>query len=165
MPPPLKYHIWNQLSIPNAPKGDACWSEGFATNVDIVQQEDELILCHVSSQDAETQADPIRDSYLSSFPTAFDHPIQLIDENAKPCLPLYRQSPLEQAKLKRTIDDPLAKGFIRPSHSPFGSPVIFVKKKNGSLRMCVDYRRLNANAVKSSYPIPRVDRELASSAN
>lgn len=89
-----------------------------------------------------------------------DHVIQLIDEAIKPCLPLYRLSPLEQGELKRTIDDLLAKGFIRPSHSPFGSPVIFVKKKDGSFRMCVDYRRLDANTVKSSYPIPRVDESL-----
>lgn len=169
--------IWNQLAIASAsaPKiSDTCLSEVFITSVDVVKEQDELILCHISSEDSESNPDAIRDSYIKSFPTVFDsdvkqlpahrdgmdHAIQLIDENVKPCLPLYRLSPLEQGELKRTIDDLLAKGFIRPSHSPFGSPVIFVKKKNGSFRMCVDYRRLNANTVKSSYPIPRVDESL-----
>ncbi|GJR17520.1 putative reverse transcriptase domain-containing protein [Tanacetum coccineum] len=49
------------------------------------------------------------------------------------------------------------KGFIRPSHSPWGAPVLFVKKKDGSLRMCIDYRELNKLTVKNRYPLPRID--------
>jgi hypothetical protein len=49
------------------------------------------------------------------------------------------------------------KGYIRPSSSPWGSPTLFVKKKDGSLRMCVDYRSLNAVAIKNKYPLPRID--------
>src|SRR6202043_4181723 len=49
------------------------------------------------------------------------------------------------------------KGFIRPSKSPFGSPVLFVKKHDGTLRLCVDYRALNKVTIKNKYPLPRVD--------
>ncbi|GJX51412.1 putative reverse transcriptase domain-containing protein [Tanacetum coccineum] len=49
------------------------------------------------------------------------------------------------------------KGFIRPSHSPWGAPVLFVKKKDGALRMCIDYRELNKLTIKNRYPLPRID--------
>ncbi|GKE88719.1 putative reverse transcriptase domain-containing protein, partial [Tanacetum coccineum] len=49
------------------------------------------------------------------------------------------------------------KGFIRPSHSPWGAPVLFVKKKDGSMRMCIDYRELNKLTIKNRYPLPRID--------
>ena len=51
----------------------------------------------------------------------------------------------------------LQKGYIRPSSSPWGSPAIFVDKKDGSLRMCVDYRQLNDVTIKNKYPLPRID--------
>ena len=51
-------------------------------------------------------------------------------------------------------------GFIKPSKSPYGAPVLFVKKKDGSLRMCIDYRALNKITVKNKYPLPRIDELL-----
>ena len=51
-------------------------------------------------------------------------------------------------------------GFIRPSKLPYGAPVLFVKKKDGSLRMCIDYRALNKITVKNKYPLPRIDELL-----
>ena len=51
----------------------------------------------------------------------------------------------------------IEKGFIRPSHSPWGAPVLFVKKKDGSLRLCIDYRGLNKVTIKNKYPQPRID--------
>jgi hypothetical protein len=55
------------------------------------------------------------------------------------------------------LQELLDKGFIRPSISPWGAPVLFVKKKDGSLRMCIDYRELNKLTVKNRYPLPRID--------
>jgi hypothetical protein len=69
----------------------------------------------------------------------------------------YRMPPKELAKLKVQLQELLDKGYIRPSSSPWGSPTLFVKKKDGSLRMCVDYRSLNAVAIKNKYPLPHID--------
>jgi DNA replication protein DnaC len=60
-------------------------------------------------------------------------------------------------ELKKQIKELLEKGFIRPSSSPWGAPVIFVKKKDGTQRMCVDYRSLNDATIKNKYPLPRID--------
>jgi len=66
-------------------------------------------------------------------------------------------SAVELDELKKQLDDLVASGFIQPSKSPFGAPVLFVKKKDGSMRMCVDYRDLNRITVKNSYPLPRIE--------
>jgi hypothetical protein len=65
--------------------------------------------------------------------------------------------PNELAELKIQLQDLLEKGFIRPSSSPWGCPAIFVKKKDQTLRMCVDYRPLNEVTIKNKYPLPRID--------
>jgi hypothetical protein len=65
--------------------------------------------------------------------------------------------PKELAKLKVQLQELLDKRYIRPSSSPWGSPTLFVKKKDGSLRMCVDYRPLNAVTFKNKYLLPRID--------
>jgi hypothetical protein len=69
----------------------------------------------------------------------------------------YRMPPNELAELKIQLQDLLDKGFIRPSASPQGCPALFVKKKDNSLRLCVDYRPLNAMTIKNKYPLPRID--------
>jgi hypothetical protein len=69
----------------------------------------------------------------------------------------YRMPPNELAELKIQLQDLLDKGFIRPSSSPWGCPAIFVKKKDQTLRMCVDYRPLNEVTIKNKYPLPRID--------
>ena len=69
----------------------------------------------------------------------------------------YRMPPNELAELKKQLQELLEKGLIRPSSSPWGCPALFVKKKDKSLRMCVDYRPLNAVTVKNKYPLPRID--------
>ena len=69
----------------------------------------------------------------------------------------YRMPPNELAELKKQLQELLGKGLIRPSSSPWGCPALFVKKKDKSLRMCVDYRPLNAVTVKNKYPLPRID--------
>jgi hypothetical protein len=60
------------------------------------------------------------------------------------------------AKLKKQIDELLSKGYIRSSSSPWGSPILFVDKKDGSIRMCIDYRPLNDVIIKNKYPLPRI---------
>ncbi|GKD81250.1 putative reverse transcriptase domain-containing protein [Tanacetum coccineum] len=72
------------------------------------------------------------------------------------CAP-YRLSPPEMRELSVQLQELLEKGFIRPSSSPWGAPVLFVKKKDGSFRMCIDYRELNKLTVKNRYPLPRID--------
>jgi hypothetical protein len=69
----------------------------------------------------------------------------------------YRMPPNELAELKTQLQDLLEKGFIRPSSSPWGCPAIFVKKKDQTLLMCVDYRPLNEVTIKNKYPLPRID--------
>jgi hypothetical protein len=65
--------------------------------------------------------------------------------------------PKELAELKNQLQELLDKAYIRPSSSPWGSPALFVKKKDGSLWMCVDYHPLNAVTIKNKYPLPRID--------
>jgi hypothetical protein len=69
----------------------------------------------------------------------------------------YRMPPNELVELKTHLQDLLEKGFIRPRSSPWGSPATFVKKKDQTLRMCVDYRPLNEVTIKNKYPLPRID--------
>lgn len=71
--------------------------------------------------------------------------------------PAYRLSPKEKAEVEKQVRDLLDRGLIRPSQSPYESPVLFVQEKDGSLRMCIDYRALNAVTVKDRYPLPRID--------
>ncbi|GJT76379.1 putative reverse transcriptase domain-containing protein [Tanacetum coccineum] len=69
----------------------------------------------------------------------------------------YRLAPSEMEELSTQLQELFDKGFIRPSSSPWGAPVLFVKKKDGSFRMCIDYRKLNKLTVKNRYPLPRID--------
>ena len=69
----------------------------------------------------------------------------------------YRMAPTEMKELKIQMEELVRKGFIRPSTSPWGAPVLFVKKKDGSLRLCIDYRQLNRITIRNQYPLPRID--------
>ncbi len=66
-------------------------------------------------------------------------------------------SPKELDELKKQLAELSASGFIQPSKSPYGAPVLFVKKKDGTSRMCIDYRALNAVTIKNKYPLPRIE--------
>ena len=66
-------------------------------------------------------------------------------------------APAELKELKAQLEELLNKGFIRPSTSPWGAPILFVKKKDGSLRLCIDYRQLNRPTIRNQYPLPRID--------
>ena len=91
---------------------------------------------------------------------SYDHTIELEPNTTVPYGPIYRLSEVELAALRDFLDEYQAKGFIRPSKSPAGAPILFVKKKDGSLRLCVDYRGLNAITRKDRYPLPRIDELL-----
>jgi hypothetical protein len=69
----------------------------------------------------------------------------------------YRMDVKDLVELKKQIEELLEKGFIRPSSSLWGAPVLFVSKKDGSRRMCVDYRSLNEVTIKNKYPLPRIE--------
>jgi hypothetical protein len=69
----------------------------------------------------------------------------------------YRVSGPELVELKTQIDELLEKGYIRPSTSPWAAPVLFVEKKDGTKRMCIDYRSLNEVTVKNKYPLPQIE--------
>ena len=83
--------------------------------------------------------------------------INLEDEVPPIHRPLYKMSPLELEEAKKQIESMLDHGFVRPSDSPYGAPVLFVPKKDGSLRFCVDYRWLNKKTVKNRYPLPLLE--------
>ena len=86
-----------------------------------------------------------------------DHKIKVKPGTEPPSKAPYRLSQKELEELKSQLDELLAKGYIRQSKSPYGAPVLFVDKKDGKLRLCVDYRALNKVTVKNSYPLPRID--------
>jgi predicted aspartyl protease len=90
-----------------------------------------------------------------------DHKIVLDQENSLGFSPLYHMSLAELQTVKQYLLDNLHKGFIVPSQAPYASPVLFVKKSNGSLRFCIDYRKLNAITRKDRYPLPLIDETLA----
>ena len=91
---------------------------------------------------------------------SFDHHINLVP-GAKPVsVRPYRYTPQQKDEIEKQISEMLRKGIIKPSHSPFASLVLLVKKKDGCWRFCVDYRHLNAITVKNKYPMPIVDELL-----
>ncbi|KAG8472758.1 hypothetical protein CXB51_034674 [Gossypium anomalum] len=83
--------------------------------------------------------------------------IDLIPGIAPISISPYRMAPAELKELKSQLQELTDKGFVRPSFSPWGAPVLFVKKKDGSMRLCVDYRQLNKVTIKNKYPLPRID--------
>ncbi|KAJ9509119.1 hypothetical protein QJQ45_001603 [Haematococcus lacustris] len=85
------------------------------------------------------------------------HTIPLQPGCKPPALPAYRMTQPELAEMKKQITAFLAQGIIEPSSSPYAAPVLFVKKKSGELRMCVDYRQLNKQTLRDQYPLPRID--------
>ncbi|KAJ1043539.1 hypothetical protein NDA10_005459 [Ustilago hordei] len=86
--------------------------------------------------------------------------LELIEGGKPPQGPLYLKGPKEMSELRRYLDENLEKGFIRPSKSPARSPVLFVPKKDGGLRLCVDYRGLNEITVKNRAPLPLIEEQL-----
>ena len=113
----------------------------------------------VSSRLLSQFRDVFPDELPAGLPPAreVDHRIELLPGSTPPSRPTFRLSASELVELKKQLEELTKAGFIQPSKSPFGAPILFVKKKDGTMRMCVDYRALNNITIKNSYPLPRVD--------
>jgi len=88
---------------------------------------------------------------------ATDHRINLVPGSSVPVSRIYPLSGAQLAELRAQLQELLERGFIRPSTSPYGSPILFVPKKDGGWRLCIDYRAINRITIKNSHPLPRID--------
>jgi len=88
------------------------------------------------------------------------HTIPTESGTTPPFRPMFKLSLKEFEEVEGQVKELLKHGLIEPSSSPYGAPVLFVGKKDGSLRMCIDYRALNKITVKNKYPLPRIDQLL-----
>ena len=86
-----------------------------------------------------------------------DHKIEIVPGSKPPARRIYRMSPAEEMELKLQLEDHLRAGRLRPSVSPYGAGTLFASKKDGGLRLCIDYRWLNRITVPNRYPLPRID--------
>jgi hypothetical protein len=97
--------------------------------------------------------------YVPGLPLRRD--IDFLIELAPVAVPVsrtpYQMSTPELVELKLQLKEMMEKGYIRPSVSPWGAPVLFVKRKDGTLRLCIDYKQLNKVTIKNKYPLPRID--------
>jgi hypothetical protein len=106
----------------------------------------------------------VRD-YIDVFPEELEIPptrevefgIELFPGTQPQSKAPYRMAPAELRELKKQLEELLEKGFIRPSVSLWGAPMLFVKKKAGLMRLCIDYRMLNQCTIWNQYPLPRID--------
>ncbi|GAU28841.1 hypothetical protein TSUD_21780 [Trifolium subterraneum] len=125
------------------------------------------IMFTISSESSLSPSDiPIVREYLDLFPEEInslppereiEFSIDLVPGSQPISIAPYRMSPLELRELKSQLEELLQKHFIRPSVSPWGAPVLLVKKKDGTMRLCIDYRQLNKVTIKNKYPLPRID--------
>jgi len=90
----------------------------------------------------------------------FDHAIDLIPGKTAPHMPIYNLSQRELTLLKEYLNSALKKGWIRESKSPIGAPILFVPKSDGSIRLYIDFRGLNAVTIKNRYPLPLISEML-----
>ncbi|GJY10096.1 putative reverse transcriptase domain-containing protein [Tanacetum coccineum] len=132
-----------------------------------------IFLAHVTAKEVEDKSKkkrlenvPIVQDFPEVFPEDLpglpptrqvEFQIDLVPGTAPVARAPYRLAPSEMKELSEQLKELSDKGFIRPSSSPWGAPVLFVKKKDGSFQMCIDYRELNKLTVKNRYPLPRID--------
>lgn len=121
-----------------------------------------------SSQNVPSSIQSILDEFADIFnepdglppSRSYDHTIPLIAGAQPVNIRPYRYTPDQKNEIEKQVQEMLKKGIIRPSSSPFSSPVLLVKKKDGTWRFCVDYRHLNAITIKNKYPLPVIDELL-----
>jgi hypothetical protein len=133
-----------------------------------------IYLIHINKIDEKNEKqsddDKYKQTYISLYPDVcgaippglppqrnYDHHIVLEKDSQQINQPAYRASAVDNDEIRKQINEMLDKGWIRPSTSSFASPVLLVKKHDGSMRMCVDYRALNKLTVKDRYPLPHTD--------
>ena len=131
------------------------------------------IICHVVDQIPPKAKDKLKTLLKEFFDMFLDkllvgqlpkryieHAIPIKEGEAPPNRPPYRLGPKEQDELQDQLKDLLDQGFIRPSQSSYGAPVLFVLKKDGHWRMCMDYYALNKQIIWDNYPLLRIDKLL-----
>ncbi|GJW66749.1 putative reverse transcriptase domain-containing protein [Tanacetum coccineum] len=158
------------------------YSEGHRTRLNIISctkvqkyllKGSHVFLAHVTTKEIEDKSEkkrledvPIVKDFPDVFPEDLpglpptrqvEFQIDLVPGAAPVARAPYRLAPSEMKELSEKQKELSDKGFIRPSSSPWGAPILFVKKKDGSFRMCIDYRELNKLTVKNRYPLPRID--------
>nr|GEY78205.1 putative reverse transcriptase domain-containing protein [Tanacetum cinerariifolium] len=136
-----------------------------------------IFLAHITTKEVEDKSEkkqledvPIVQNFLEVFPEVFpedlpglpptrpvEFQIDLVPRATPVARAPYRLAPFEMKELAEQLKELSNKGFIRLSSSPWGAPVLFDKNKDGSFRMCIDYRELNKLTVKNHYPLPRID--------
>ncbi|GJS60986.1 hypothetical protein Tco_0655770 [Tanacetum coccineum] len=159
-----KYQAGNvtRLNIISCTKAQKYMEKGFP-----------IFLAHVTAKEVEDKSEkkrledvPIVQDFPEVFPEDLpglpptrqvEFQIDLVPGAAPVARAPYRLEPFKMKELSEQLKELSEKGFIRPSSSPWGAPVLFVKKKDGSFRMCIDYRELNKLTVKNRYPLPRID--------
>ncbi|KAK1681686.1 hypothetical protein QYE76_042534 [Lolium multiflorum] len=115
-------------------------------------------LFHMSAEEAQEAPDVVLDDLPGMPPDRdIEFIIELIPGTGPIAQRAYSMNPAELVELKKQLDDMLAKGLIRPSASPWRSPVLFVDKKDGAIRLCTDYRKLNDVTIKNKYPLPKIE--------
>jgi hypothetical protein len=102
-------------------------------------------------------SDVFSDKFVLPPKRDYDHEIPLLEGSKPPNLRSYRISHKQKNEVERLIGEMLQDSIIRPSHSPYSSPAILVGKKDGSWRMCIDYRNLNSQTIKNKFPIPVIE--------
>ena len=107
----------------------------------------------------EKYKDLMPDSLPKSLPPwrMIDHEIELLPGAKPPAKNAYRLAPPELAELRKQLDELLNAGFVRPAKAPYGAPVLFQKKNDGSMRLCIDYHALNKITVRNRYPLPIIN--------
>jgi hypothetical protein len=135
-----------------------------------LEHDEILMFSFMASLSMEDQAVIDRLQVVCDFPEVFpdeipdvppkrevEFSIDLVPGTKPVSMTPYRMSASELAELKKQLEDLLDKKFIRPNVSPWGAPLLLVKKKDGSMRLCIDYRQLNKVTIKNRYPLPRID--------
>ncbi|XP_048429391.1 uncharacterized protein LOC125472242 [Pyrus x bretschneideri] len=133
-----------------------------------VEPETQVAVVGTLSDHQQTELDALLSQFAAVFQTpttlppsrSHDHRIPLLEGSKPTSARPYRYGPFQKSEIEKCVQDLLDSGFIRASNSPFSSPVLLVKKKDNSWRMCMDYRALNLLTIKDKYPIPLIDELL-----